>query len=203
MSEHYFSRRPTAEHRPDRFSAELRGRLYHFETDAGVFSKSEIDRGTQLLIDNLDLTPGQTVLDLGCGYGPVGIAAAHLVGNQGRVYLVDVNERAVELARINIEANGVLNAEALVSDGLQALPKKTFDRVVSNPPIRAGKRVVYALLAEGYAALRPEGCLLVVIRTKQGAQSLKAYLEDLAGNCETVERKSGFRILKCCKLPPI
>ncbi len=201
VSEHYFSKKPVVEHRPGEFSAELRGRLYHFQTDAGVFSKDEIDLGTKILIDNLACLPGEVVLDLGCGYGPIGIVAADLVGPGGEVYLVDINERAVGLARANLSKNGISNAHVLVSDGLEELPAKKFDWVVSNPPIRAGKKIVYHLLAQGFRALRPGGCLQVVIRTRQGAKSLQAYLEDLTGNCETVERKSGFRVLKCCKQP--
>ena len=188
MSEHYFTQKPTVETRPEVFTAVLKGREYLFRTDAGVFSKKEVDRGTQILINKLNCRLGETVLDLGCGYGPID--------------MVDVNERAVELARANLKLNEIYNATVLVSDGLEALPGKTFDWVVSNPPIRTGKKVVYPLLKSGYDALRPGGCLLVVIRTKQGAKSLEAYLKELAGNCETVERISGYRVLKCCKLPP-
>jgi len=202
MSEHYFTQKPTVETRPEVFTAVLKGREYLFRTDAGVFSKKEVDRGTQILINKLNCRLGETVLDLGCGYGPIGMVAAVLVGQEGHVYMVDVNERAVELARANLKLNEIYNATVLVSDGLEALPGKTFDWVVSNPPIRTGKKVVYPLLKSGYDALRPGGCLLVVIRTKQGAKSLEAYLKELAGNCETVERKSGYRVLKCCKLPP-
>lgn len=201
MSEHYFTNQPSAKHRPLEFTAELRGRMYLFHTDAGVFSRAEVDFGSQLLIDALPCQAGDTVLDLGCGYGPIGLVASTLVNPGGQVYLVDVNERAVELANKNLANNGITNARALVSDGLAALTSLQFDWVLSNPPIRAGKKVVYSLLTDAYAALRPGGCLLVVIRTKQGAKSLEAYLQDLAGNCETIQKKSGFRILKCCKQP--
>ncbi|HPT82816.1 MAG TPA: methyltransferase [Limnochordia bacterium] len=199
MSEHYFTPKPGAEHKPFRFQAELRGKVYQFQSDAGVFSKDEIDAGTRLLINCLDLQPGDVVLDLGCGYGPLGLVAADLVGPGGRVYLVDVNERAVELARQNLAANGITNAQVFLSDGLAALPAVEFDWVLCNPPIRAGKKVVYALLTEAYQALKPGGCLLVVIRTKQGAKSLQTYLEELAGGCTTLERQGGFRVLQCCK----
>ena len=91
MSEHYFTAKPGAEHRPSDFTAELKGRTYRFVTDAGVFSKGEVDFGTRLLIDCLELRPGDVVLDLGCGYGPIGVVAGDLVGPDGRVYMVEVN----------------------------------------------------------------------------------------------------------------
>lgn len=199
MTEHYFTNRPSAKHQPHEFAAELRGRIYLFQTDAGVFSRDEIDLGSQLLIDSLPCQPGDTVLDLGCGYGPIGMVAASLVAPSGQAYLIDVNERAVELANKNLANNGLTNAQALVSDGLEAVGHLQFDWVVSNPPIRAGKRVFYSLLTDAYRALKPNGCLLVVIRTKQGAKSLENYLRDLAGNCETIQKKAGFRVLRCCK----
>lgn len=200
MNDHYFTSKPRARHNRKEFTAELRGKTYIFQTDAGVFSKDEIDLGSRILIDSLDLKQGDTVLDLGCGYGPIGIAAADLVGPSGRVYLIDVNERACELARENLAKNGIRHAEVLVSDELGALPHDLqFDWVLSNPPIRAGKAVVYQLLTDAYHRLRPGGCLMAVIRTKQGAKSLETYLRDLAGNCETVAKKAGFRVLKCCK----
>jgi len=122
MNDHYFTSKPRARHNRKEFTAELRGKTYISQTDAGVFSKDEIDLGSRILIDSLDLKQGDTVLDLGCGYGPIGIAATDLVGPSGRVYLIDVNERACELARENLAKNGIRHAEVLVSDGLGALP---------------------------------------------------------------------------------
>lgn len=199
MTDHYFTSQPSAKHQPFEFEAELRGRKFFLETDAGVFSKGEVDLGSQILIEALPCRPGSTVLDLGCGYGPIGMAAATLVGPTGQVFMVDVNERAVELARKNLAKNKIENAQALVSDGLSALPDRQFDWVLSNPPIRAGKAVIYPLLTSAFDALKAGGCLLVVIRTKQGAKSLETYLQDVTGHCETIEKKAGFRVLKCCK----
>ena len=200
MNDHYFTSKPSAKSEPREFAVELRGRTYSFLTDAGVFSKDEVDMGTRILIDTLSLKPGETVLDLGSGYGPIGMVAATLVGPTGRVYMVDVNERACELARKNLIRNGIDHAQVFLGDGINALPENVgFDWVLSNPPIRTGKAVVYPLLTEGYHALRPGGCLVVVIRTKQGAKSLEGYLQDLAGHCDTIEKKAGFRVLKCCK----
>lgn len=199
MNDHYFTSRPSAEHETIEFEAELRGKIYSFRTDSGVFSKNEVDLGSRILIDALSLLKGQTVLDLGCGYGPIGMVAAELVGSTGQVYMVDVNERALDLARENLARNRIENAQVILSDGLDSVKNLNFDWVLSNPPIRAGKKVVYALLTDAYNALKPGGCLLVVIRTKQGAKSLEAYLKDLTGNCETIKKKAGFRVLKCCK----
>lgn len=200
MNDHYFTSKPRAKHDRKEFTAELRGKTYSFQTDAGVFSKDEVDDGSKLLIDTLPLQAGDLVLDLGCGYGPIGIAAAGLVGSSGYVYMIDVNERACELAKENIDRNGIANCEVLVGDGLKALPPGLqFDWVLSNPPIRAGKAVVYSLLTDAYHSLKPGGCLMVVIRTKQGAKSLAAYLGELAGECGTIAKKAGFRVLKCCK----
>lgn len=201
MSEHYFTSQPRAEHKPLCFKATLRDREYTFHTDAGVFSKDEIDLGSKILIESLPANLGETVLDLGCGYGPVGMVAASLVNDHGRVYLVDVNERAVDLANKNIKANKISNAQASVSDGLQNLAGYKFDNIITNPPIRAGKKVIYPMLADAYDALKPGGCLFVVIRTKQGAKSLESHLQGLSGDCSTIQKKSGFRVLKCCKPP--
>jgi 16S rRNA (guanine1207-N2)-methyltransferase len=200
MNDHYFTSKPTAEHKTQEFTADLRGKTYILKTDSGVFSKDEVDLGSRILIDTLALEPGETVLDLGCGYGPIGLVAATLVGPAGRVYMVDVNERACELAEANLARNGIEQAQVLVSDGLQALPSDlAFDWVLCNPPIRAGKNIYYKILTDAFHVLKAGGCLVVVIRTKQGAKSLEAYLLGLAGHCETIEKKAGFRVLRCCK----
>ncbi|HHT90519.1 MAG: methyltransferase [Bacillota bacterium] len=200
MNDHYFTSKPSAASKPVEFQAELRGRTYVFQTDTGVFSKGELDMGSRILIETMSLRRGDRVLDLGCGYGPLGLVAADLVGPLGKVYMVDVNERAGELARENMAKNGITNAQIFVGNGIQALPPGLrFDAVLSNPPIRAGKAVFYPLLSEAYHILKPGGCLWVVIRTKQGAKSLQAYLEELAGSCQTMAKKAGFRVLKCCK----
>lgn len=199
MTEHYFSNQPSAKHKPLTFQATLRNKEYLFETDAGVFSRTEIDLGSQILIESLPAQLGNTVLDLGCGYGPIGMVAASLVNSSGQVYLVDINERAVELANRNIKANGIMNAQALVSDGLQELADVKFDNILTNPPIRAGKKVVYSMLKDAYAALNQGGCLFVVIRTKQGAKSLEKHLTEIGAICSTIQKKHGFRVYKCCK----
>lgn len=195
MSEHYYTRRPGAAHAETSFSVTLRGMDFRFVTDAGVFSRERVDFGSLLLIEAMEIGPADTVLDLGCGYGPIGIVAARLAP-QGFIYMVEINERAAELARRNLEANAIANAEVRVGDGLEPVAGIAFDAVVTNPPIRAGKATVYRLLDEAHAALKPGGSLWVVVQNKQGAPSMKRKLEALFGNVEDVARQAGYRVLR-------
>ena len=161
-------------------------------TAGGVFSGRRVDAGTKLLIESLQVGEADRVLDLGCGYGPVGIVAAHLAP-RGHVVLVDINERAVRLARENLVLNAVQNAEVRQGDGAEAVKELTFDTIACNPPIRAGWAVVERLLGEAGALLVPGGCIYVVARTKQGAKTLARKLEALVGPTEEVERGGGYR----------
>ncbi|MBP2016906.1 16S rRNA (guanine1207-N2)-methyltransferase [Symbiobacterium terraclitae] len=193
MSEHYYTSRPSAAHEETSFDATLRGMTFRFVTDAGVFSRDRVDFGSLLLIEAMQIGAADTVLDLGCGYGPIGMVAARLAP-QGYIYMVDVNERAVELARRNLAANGITNAEVRLGDGLAAVQGIAFDAILTNPPIRAGKATVYRLLEEAHAALKPGGSLWVVIQTKQGAPSMKRKLAELFGNVTDVDRKAGYHV---------
>lgn len=194
--QHYFTANPTAAHDKRIITETLRGTEYTFVTDSGVFSKTRVDPGTRLLISALDLKPGETVADIGCGYGPIGVAAAALVAPGGKVYMVDVNERACELAMENILRNGVKNAEVICGDGLSGVPQVELDCVVSNPPIRAGKKVVYGMVDDAHRRLKPGGRLFMVAMTKQGAKTLKAHMEEVFGNAEDVEKGSGYRVIR-------
>lgn len=198
MSEHYYTSQPTAGHEEREFEADLRGTTFRFITDAAVFSRDRIDFGSALLIEAMEITPTDTVLDMGCGYGPIGMAAARLAA-EGKVYLVDVNERAVDLARRNLAANGITNAEVRVGDGPAPVADITFDKVLTNPPIRAGKQTVYRMIDEAHAILKPGGSIWVVIQTKQGAPSMKKRLAERFGDVEDVEREAGFHVFKAVK----
>ena len=197
MSDHYYTKRPQSESDRRRFEAVLRGKRLTFETDAGVFSKSGVDFGSRLLIETADIPDGARVLDVGCGYGPIGLAIAAALPNAS-VTMVDINERAVELARANVERNGLRNVTVLASDLLEAVRGKTFDAVLTNPPIRAGKAVVHRIFAEAREALAPGGALWVVIRKQQGAPSAAAKLEELFGadHVSLEARDKGYHILR-------
>ena len=198
-ADHYFSSDPRAAHDVREIREEIRGLSLRFLTDSGVFSKARVDRGTCILLEALplaELTRGEgALLDLGCGYGPIGIVLAKLLPDR-TVYMTDPNQRAVDLARRNAEINGVANVHILVGEGYDPLPPGLkLAAIVTNPPIRAGKGVVYGLVDQAPARLRPGGSFTCVAQTKQGAKSLKARIESVFGNVRELEREGGFRVL--------
>ncbi|CAM4401310.1 class I SAM-dependent methyltransferase [Saccharibacillus endophyticus] len=197
MSDHYYTNRPTAEHDRRTIEVELRGKKVRLVTDAGVFSKSGLDYGSRVLIDALEIPEKASVLDVGCGYGPIGIAAGILGATS--IMMLDVNERAIELARENAAANGVPQAKAVQSDLLEAVSQERFDVIISNPPIRAGKETVHRLFEQASACLKPGGSLWIVIQKKQGAPSAKAKLEELFEQVDEVTKDKGYRIYKALK----
>ena len=162
-------------------------------TDAGVFSKGELDQGTRLLIDALPELNGD-VLDLGCGWGAIGVALGK-ANPQAKITMADVNRRALELSRSNAAANGV-NVRCVESDGMSALMDCRFHTAVTNPPIRAGKQVIYQMFADIAKVLDDEGELYLVIRKQQGAESCMKYLKTLYGSVEKVDKSAGFWVLK-------
>lgn len=198
MADHYYTSRPGAEHDEQEFTFTLRGHQFRFITDAGVFSRDRVDFGSQLLIETMAIDPSAHVLDVGCGYGPMGLSAARLA-QEGHVTMIDVNERAVELARRNARLNGISNVEILVSDVYSAVQGRTFDVILTNPPIRAGKEIVHRIFTEGYDLLRSGGQMWVVIQKKQGAPSALRKLQEVYGEVEEMEKKKGYHIYRARK----
>ena len=194
MSDHYFSASPTSEHRYAEAEYVYRGETLRFLTDAGVFSRGEVDFGTDVLLRALPQEMAGRVLDLGCGWGAVGTS----VGKKYpacRIVMSDVNERALALAAKNAAANGV-QAETAQSDGLERV-EGPFDYILTNPPIRAGKQVIYRLFAESAQKLSPEGSLYIVIRKQQGAESAVKYLKTIFQQVDTVDKSGGFWVIRC------
>jgi 16S rRNA (guanine1207-N2)-methyltransferase len=194
MGEHYSSPRPTSRRRPVEFSAVVRGLSLRLRTDAGVFSRGALDRGTELLIEALEVGPCELILDLGCGYGAIGIAASKL-SEGGHVILTDVNERAVRLAKENLRANDVTNAEVRTGDLYEPVRGMAFDHVACNPPIRAGRALVDRIVSEAPAHLLDGGRLWLVARTRQGADALRERMAETFGRAEIVRRGSGYKVL--------
>ncbi|HEU5300345.1 MAG TPA: methyltransferase [bacterium] len=196
--EQYFARRPGAPSRPRTVQARLRGKVWTFVTDRGVFAGAGIDPGTRALIEAMRIEPADQILDLGCGYGPIGLIAAHLASN-GRAVLVDVNERAVALASENARRHHLTNVEVLAGDGTAPVRGRTFDAVVTNPPIRAGKAVLRRLLDEIGGVLRPGGRLYLVARTAQGAKTLAGEIEARVGPVREIAQQSGYRVYEAVR----
>jgi len=200
MSEHYFSQEPQSTSSPKTWRYELKGKVYTFMSDVGVFSKNEVDYGSHLLIEQFQPpTIDGDFLDLGCGYGPIGIVIADC-NRERHVVMADVNERAVALAKKNTIQNNVNNVTCIQSDRFSAIKEREFAAVLTNPPIRAGKEIVHKMFEESYASLCDEGELWVVIQKKQGAPSAKKKLEELFGEVELVARKKGYFILRALKI---
>ncbi|MCS6862834.1 MAG: class I SAM-dependent methyltransferase [Abditibacteriales bacterium] len=197
--QHYFAREPGAPSRQREVRATLRGATYRFVTDHGVFSFAGIDAGTRLLIETLEMVPNAHVVDLGCGYGAIGIAAAQLVP-QGFVILTDINARAAQLAQENLRRHQILNAAVVQADGLSPFRQGVFDVVVCNPPLRAGNATVYRLINESRERLKPQGQLWLVAQTKQGAKTLLRRVTEIFGWAEERALKGGYRVIRAVRL---
>ena len=197
MNDHYYTRNPASESRPVDCEYVYRGIPLTFRTDAGVFSKGEVDDGTDLLLKSLPEEMTGDILDLGCGWGVIGICVARRWPDT-RVTMADVNLRALELARGNAERNRA-EVRCLESDGMEALKGSRFDAVITNPPIRAGKQVIYRMFADAEECLRPGGSLILVIRKQQGAESCLRYLQTLFPKVEKTAKSGGFWVLTATK----
>lgn len=192
----YYAEKPTSAHDIHELKVNLLGENFYFLTDAGVFSKRMIDYGSQVLLNTLDLEAGKTLLDIGCGYGPMGLALAKVQGV--RATLVDINLRALALAQQNADKNGI-DAHIFQSDLYEKIDS-SFDYIISNPPIRAGKKIVHSIIEEGKEHLNSSGLLTIVIQKKQGAPSAKVKMQDVFGNCEVLKRDKGYYILQSEKI---
>lgn len=167
-----------------------------FTSDNGVFSKSMIDYGSRVLLDNIEITNEKTFLDVGCGYGTFGICL-NKVYSHLNVDMVDVNDRALELAKLNAKNNNIhANIyKSFVYENVQG----SYDVIVTNPPVRAGKEVVTTILQESIEHLNENGSLWVILQKKQGAPSAKKKMEEVFGNCEIVKRDKGYYLLHSVK----
>lgn len=200
MTDHYYTRKPQSKSNPKTWDYKLLDRGYRFTTDVGVFAKEEVDYGSRLLIESFKIPSVKgNLLDLGCGYGPIGISLADNFPER-KVVLVDINERAIKLAINNIAQNNIKNADVYQSDGFSKIKNHYFAAILTNPPIRAGKKVVYQMFEDSKRALFERGELWVVIQKKQGAPSARKKLEDLFPSVEVVTRKKGYYIFRALNI---
>ncbi|NWG10934.1 class I SAM-dependent methyltransferase [Candidatus Bathyarchaeota archaeon] len=193
-TDHYFVAQPKSEMRLGTIHTYFGGKSFRFLTASGVFSKTRIDLGTRLLIESMILPEKGSVLDVGCGYGAVGITVA--ASNPDlHVMMVDVNERAVWLAKQNAKINCVHNVE--IKRGCLYEPVKglTFDCVLSNPPVSAGMQTVKAIICEAPERMASNATLQMVLRSKIAGKRMKAIFEERFGNFDILSRESGYRVL--------
>lgn len=180
----------------EKYKTRIFDKEFCFNTDNGVFSKSKLDFGTRCLLENLPLEEIKgEILEVGCGYGVIPIILTRIVDKIESFDAVDVNKRALHLAEMNKKENFAPKANFFLSDCYKNINKK-YDVIISNPPIRAGKNIVYEIVMNARNYLKEDGKLFIVINKDQGAKSLYKDLEKVY-KCELINKKKGFWIIKC------
>ena len=194
MTEHYFTADPASPFAREHFECEVWGRQLRLVSGAGVYSRGRLDPGTAVLFRETEPPRAGRILDLGCGYGVIGLAIA-LAAPQCRVTGVDVNERALLLARENAETLGV--AERFTAEGPDAVASgATYDEIWSNPPVRIGKQALHDLLLTWLPRLRPGGRAVMVVGKNLGADSLQRWLGEQGHPTARIASAKGFRVLE-------
>ena len=193
---HYFVNDDNVVSKPRKVVYSINGVDFSFESDNGVFSKNELDKGSELLIETLlPIDLGKSLLDLGCGIGVIGLTLAYFHPGLN-VCLTDVNTRALILCDANANTLRLSQKVTILQSDIYTKVEGKFDSIVSNPPIRAGKKVTYEIYRGALEHLNDGGSLYIVIRKQQGALSVKSYLEQLFGNVTVLAREKGYFILK-------
>lgn len=197
MSDHYYSKKPEGKEKQSTWETELNNTPFIFTTSTGVFSKNDVDFGSRLLIENIKKPNIQApILDLGCGYGPIGLSLAKKYP-ETLIKMVDINERAIKMAKINADQNQLYNVDIEQSDGFEVIKEdKKFALIVTNPPIRVGKQVIYSLFKTSKNYLKSNGELWIVIQKKQGAPSAIKFLQKHFKEVIIEERKKGYFIIR-------
>jgi len=200
MTNYYYTHNPDVVHDEKQWNFEIFNHDFKFTTDNGVFSKRTLDYGSRTLLAAFEPTdlPAGPILDLGTGYGPIGMALAYQ-SPERQVDMVDVNELALNLARKNTALNQITNVQIFTSDCYEQVTTTDYAAIVTNPPVRAGKAVVDAMLAGANDHLTVGGTLTVVLQKKQGAPSAKKLMTATFGNCTIIKKDKGYYILQSVK----
>jgi len=191
--DHYFSRSPRSKAKTNRIITRLRGRRFEFVTSSSVFSKKRVDLGTRLLVESMTLPQAGLALDVGCGYGVVGIVAAALKPAL-RVFLCDINERAIRLTKQNVRANGINNAAVRRGQLYEPIRDLKFDCILSNPPISRGMETVKEIILKAPEHMTTGAHFQIVVKSKIGGKRFQSILQEAFGNVQILSRKSGYRV---------
>ncbi|HAA25399.1 MAG TPA: class I SAM-dependent methyltransferase [Ruminiclostridium sp.] len=194
MNDFYYSEKPSSEIREKEFTETCAGKSLRLISVSGVFSfEDRVDKVSRLLIENFRPT-GSTVLDVGCGYGAIGLFIKSIYPEVS-VTMVDINERAVKYSKLNAERN-FLNVEVIKSDLYSGIESRKFSDIVTNPPIAAGKKVVERLIRESKLHLNPGGSLWFAAYHNKGGSSYKKIMEEVFNNVQDVVKKGGIRLYR-------
>ncbi len=174
------------------FSDTLCGQQFTFHTTWGVFSPREIDAGSRMLLDFMEIGEADDCLDLGCGYGPIGMTMARRAP-KGQTLLVDKDFVAIDYANKNIAINGISNAEAILSNGLDGVGERQFDVIASNIPAKVGNEMLYLFLYDALAHLKPGGRLYVVTITGL-RQFIKRSFNEVFGNYDKLKQGKTYTV---------
>ena len=191
-TEHYFSKKQTSEFNPKKILVAIMGKEFELYTAGGVFASKKLDRGSALLINKAEVKKGQRILDLGCGYGVVGISI--MMGYPGIEFVFsDVNERAMKLTKMNLRLHKS-KGKMVCGSMFEKLKDEMFDVILLNPPQTAGKKICFQMIEESRDHLNSKGSLQLVARHQKGGKELEKKMKDVFGDVEQVAKKGGFRI---------
>ena len=191
MVEHYFTKKPKSELKILKLSDILRDKEFNFFTASGLFSTSRVDHGSQLLANKCVITDSSSILDLGCGYGIIGLSLL-LTNPSLELTFSDINERAIKLTKMNLRLHR-LKAKVVQSDGFEKIEDK-FDTILLNPPQTAGKKICFRLIEDSKNHLKNNGTLQLVARHNKGGKDLSKKMNEVFGNVKDIVKKSGFRV---------
>jgi len=194
MSSHYYSEKQTSALKIKKINAFLRGNKLEFFTASGIFSKDRIDKGTVILINSCIINDNWSILDLGCGYGAVGISINKSFPKTS-ITISDINERALKLAEMNVKINNINNdsIKIIKSDGFNKIKEK-FNTILVNPPQTAGKDICFKLISDSKNHLKEKGLLQLVARHNKGGEVLSKNMKQVFGNVAEITKKSGYRV---------
>lgn len=188
--EHYFTEKPTSQEKITKININLKEDSFSIFSATGLFSKQELDKASQLLIERAQIKNNTKILDLGCGYGVIGLALLRKYDVEA--VFSDVNERAVVITKKNLDYLK-LKGNVIKSNLFENIKDK-FDVIISNPPYAAGREICFSLIEESINYLNPEGTLQIVARHNKGGKTLSEKMFEVFGNVESVAKKSGFRV---------
>jgi 16S rRNA (guanine1207-N2)-methyltransferase len=196
--EHYFTHLPRSPKKDYGFNADIYGINLRFVTASGMFSPQKVDLGSLTLMTYMDIRNNTEVLDLGCGYGAIGLYAAKIYPSC-KITMVEINERAAWAAKKNVLLNGVKNATAMQSFMFSALKNRMFDTILLNPPISAGLEVCYEMIEKSFDHLKEGGTMQVVAKNRKGGERISEKMKEVFGNLDVLGRKGGFWVYVSAK----